>query len=181
MYGMIHRAMREMVLEKLGEEVWLAIENRLKIGPTELLTSMVYDDALTFEIMADVASRFDLTVDECLTEFGQYWVKYAEKGSLSSIMNFTGQNLADFILNLDRLHLAVSSAMPGTRLPSFTTLHKEDGYLSVEYRSDRMGMEKFVYGLFLGLMARFGALGQVAVASRGEKFIVFDIRYQDRR
>lgn len=179
MYGMIHRAMRQMVFEQLGEEAWLALEQRLGIGPTELLTGMVYEDALTLEIIGEAAARFNLTVDECLVEFGRYWIRYAEQGSLASIMKFTGQNLASFIKNLDRLHLAVGAAMPGTQLPSFTTLESSDGYLKVEYRSDRVGMEKFVYGLFLGLMHRFAAHGDITVASRGEKTIVFDIRYQD--
>lgn len=181
MYGMIHRAMRQMVFEQLGEEAWLALEQRLGIGPTELLTGKVYDDALTLEIISEAAARFNLTVDECLSEFGRYWIKYAEQGSLSSIMKFTGQDLPSFVANLDRLHLAVGTAMPGAQLPSFTTLQNADGHLLVEYRSDRIGMEKFVNGLFLGLMDRFAVQGDISVISRGTKTIVFDIRYQDGR
>jgi guanylate cyclase soluble subunit beta len=181
MYGMIHRAMRQMVFEQLGEDAWLALEQRLKIGPTELLTAMVYEDALTLEIIAEAAARLNLTVDECLIAFGRYWIKYTEQGSLSSIMKFTGQNLAGFIANLDRLHLAVGAAMPGAQLPSFATLESESGHLVIEYRSDRIGLEKFVCGLLHGLMDRFDVQGDVSIASRGEKSIVFDIRYQDRQ
>jgi len=99
---------------------------------------------------------------------------------LSSIMKFTGQNLASFITNLDRLHLAVGSAMPGARLPTFSTLENAPGHLVVEYRSDRVGMEPFVKGLLQGLMDRFDACGEIAVVHRGEKTILFDIRYQDK-
>jgi len=180
MYGMIHRAMRQMVQEELGEEAWLALEQKLDIGPTELLTGMVYDDALTLEIVAEAAARFNLSVDQILEAFGQYWVRFAGQGSLSSIMKFTGQNLASFITNLDRLHLAVGSAMPGARLPTFSTLENAPGHLVVEYRSDRVGMEPFVKGLLQGLMDRFNACGEIAVVDRGEKTILFDIRYQDK-
>jgi guanylate cyclase soluble subunit beta len=179
MYGMIHRAMRQMVFEQLGEDAWLALGHRLGIGPTELLTGQIYDDALTFEIISEAADRFNLTVDQCLTEFGRYWIRYAEQGALSSIMKLTGQNLASFIANLDRLHVAVGAAMPGAQLPSFTTLQSTEGHLTVEYRSDRVGMEKFVHGLFLGLMERFNTSGVVTIESRGEKSIVFEIRYKD--
>ena len=172
--------MRQMVHEELGEEAWLALEQKLDIGPTELLTGMVYEDALTLSIIAEAAARLNLNVDECLVEFGRYWIRYAEKGSLSSIMKFTGQTLASFITNLDRLHLAVGAAMPGARLPSFTMLQSAPGHLVVEYRSDRIGMEQFVYGLFHGLMERFHARGEVEIVSRGDKSIVFDIRYQDK-
>ena len=179
MYGMIHRALRQMVFEQLGKEAWIALEQKLGIGPTELLTGMVYEDELTLEIISETAARMNLTVDECLTEFGRYWIRYADKGSLSSIMKFTGQTLPSFIANLDRLHVAVGTAMPGTQLPSFTMLKNSEGHLSVEYRSDRLGMEKFVYGLFLGLMERFAVHGEVTIVSQGEKYIVFDIQYQN--
>lgn len=181
MYGMIHRAMKDMVCEQLGKEAWFALEKKLHIGPAELLTGMVYDDALTLDIVTEAAARLNLTVEECLLEFGRYWIRFADKGAFSSIMNFTGQNFHNFINNLDHMHLAVSAAMPGTRLPSFTTLQCSEDHLVVEYRSERIGMENFVRGLFQGLLERFRCEGQVSVESRGEHFIVFEIRYQGRK
>lgn len=179
MYGMIHRALRQMVHDELGQEAWLALEQKLDIGPTELLTGMVYDDALTLQIVSEAAARLNLSVEQCLFEFGKYWVRFAGQGSLSSLMKFTGQNLASFISNLDRLHLAVGAAMPGTLLPSFVTRENKPGHLIVEYRSDRVGMEPFVQGLLQGLMDRFHTQGNVEIVHRGEKTITFDIRYQD--
>lgn len=180
MYGMIHRAMKEMISEQLGTEAWVALEKKLQIGPAELLMGMVYDDALTLDIVAEAAARLNLTVDECLSEFGRYWIRYADKGPFSSIMNFTGQNLHVFINNLDQMHLAVSAAMPGTRLPSFKTIQSSKGHVVVEYRSDRVGMENFVCGLFEGLMERFRVDGQVSIESRKEKSVIFYIRYRGR-
>ena len=180
MYGMIHRAMRNMVHDELGEDAWLALEQTLKIGPMDLLTGKVYDDALTLRIISEAAAQLNLSVDQCLVAFGQYWIRYANEGSLASVMNFTGQDLASFITNLDRLHLAVGAAMPGARLPAFATLQSEPGHLLVEYRSERAGFEPFVMGLLQGLMNRFHTRGQVQVARRGEQCVIFDIRYQDR-
>jgi guanylate cyclase soluble subunit beta len=180
MYGMIHRAMRNMVHEELGEEAWLALEQKLKIGPMDLLTGKVYDDALTLEIITEAAAMLNLAVGQCLIEFGRYWIRYVDQGSLVSVMNFTGQNLASFIKNLDRLHLAVGAAMPDARLPAFSTLCNDPGHIVVEYRSERVGLEPFVMGLLQGLMDRFHARGDIEVASRGEQFVIFDIRYQDR-
>ena len=180
MYGMIHRAMRTMVHEELGEEAWLALEQKLKIGPMDLLTGKVYDDALTLDIITEAAAMLNLAVGQCLIEFGRYWIRYVDQGSLASVMNFTGQNLASFIKNLDRLHLAVGAAMPDARLPAFSTLCNDPGHIVVEYRSERVGLEPFVMGLLQGLMDRFHARGDIEVASRGEQFVIFDIRYQDR-
>lgn len=180
MYGMIHRAMRNMVHEELGEDAWLALEQKLNIGPMDLLTGKVYDDALTLDIISEAAAQLNLSVDQCLVAFGKYWIRYADQGSLASVMNFTGQDLASFITNLDRLHLAVGAAMPDARLPAFSTLCNDPGHIVVEYRSERVGLEPFVMGLLQGLMDRFHARGEIEVASRGEQFVIFDIRYQDR-
>jgi hypothetical protein len=179
MYGMIHRAMRNMVQEQLGEDAWLGLQQKLKIGPMDLLTGKVYDDALTWEIISEAAVRLNLSVDQCLIAFGQYWVRYVDQGSLASVMNFTGQDLASFINNLNRLHLAVGAAMPDARLPTFATIRSEPGHLVVEYRSERVGFEPFVLGLLQGLMHRFHTSGQIEVLSRAEQCITFDIRYQD--
>lgn len=179
MYGMIHRALRQMVNEQLGEDAWKALEKKLNIGPTELLTAKAYDDALTFRIVAEAADRFNLTFDACLFAFGSYWVRYADQGSLASIMNFTGATLPGFIANLGRLHLAVGAAMPGTRLPTFSILEGDEQHLLVEYRSERTGMEEFVRGLFYGLMERFHVPGTVQIVGRSATTIDFEIRYKD--
>lgn len=181
MYGMIHRALRQMVNEKLGEEAWRALEKKLDIGPTELLTAMVYDDALTFRIVAEAADRLNLPIDECLFAFGSYWIRYADQGPLAGIMNFTGATLPSFIGNLDRLHLAVGTAMPGTRLPSFSTLERTTESILVEYRSERTGMEEFVRGLFHGLMEKFDATGSVEIVERSADAILFEIRYAEEK
>lgn len=179
MYGMIHRGIRSMMHAKLGEEAWFALEKKIGIGPTELLTGMVYDDTLTLEIISEAAARLNLTADECLFEFGRYWIDYASRGSLAAVMQLTGQDLASFISNLDRLHLSVGMAMPDARLPNFKLVLNEPGYLKVEYHSQRTGMEDFVSGLLYGLVERFGLVGDVSIADDTADKVVFEIRYQD--
>lgn len=179
MYGMIHRGIRSMMQAKLGEEAWFALEKKIGIGPTELLTGMVYDDSLTLEIISEAAARLNLTADECLFEFGRYWIDYASRGSLSAVMTLTGRDLASFISNLDRLHLSVGMAMPDTRLPNFKVTLDEPGFLRVEYLSHRTGMEDFVSGLLYGLIERFGLAGDVSIADNTVGKTVFEIRYKD--
>jgi len=90
MYGMIHKGVRQMVIDQLGDEAWHATERKLGIGPTELVTGMVYEDSLTIEIIAEAAARLNLDMEDCLVEFGRYWIKFAERGSFASFMDFTG-------------------------------------------------------------------------------------------
>ena len=107
MYGMIHQGIRAMVIDQLGEAEWYRLEQELGIGPAELISLSVYDDAMTIRILSGAAARLGQSVEACLVSFGRYWVKFAERGSYGHILNFTGRDLVGFIENLDRMHQAV--------------------------------------------------------------------------
>lgn len=172
---MIHKGIRQMVIDQLGEDAWSATEQKLGIGPTELITGLVYDDALTIEIISEAATRLNLAFDDALLEFGRYWIKFVSQGSFKSFMDFTGRDLPTFISNLDRMHLAVGTAMPNAHLPSFVLTESTPERMRIEYRSERTGLEKFVVGLFHGLLDRFGTPGNVNIIEQSEHAILFEI------
>lgn len=178
MYGMIHNGMREMVIDRLGEDEWRVIEGMINIGPPEMIGMTVYDDALTFCILGAIAGRLGQSVPECLRGFGRYWVSYAERGSFRSIMQFTGSTIESFIGNLDRMHRAVAAAMPEASLPSFRVIEAQPGRLLVQYQSKRSGLEPFVCGLFEGLLARFELVGEVRLYTSGNGYAEFEIRHR---
>jgi hypothetical protein len=177
MYGMIHRGIRQMVIDSLGDEAWQAIESDLGIGPQDIITVMVYDDALTIGILGAAAARLGLSVEECLMSFGRYWIRFAERGSFGAIMDFTGKDLAGFIANLDRMHQAVVAAMPEARVPSFRLVSDEPGNLRVQYWSERAGLETFVVGLLQGLMERFGIDGDVRQVPGTSNAAEFELQF----
>lgn len=47
MYGLIQRQLNEPIIDGGGEEVWRSIARELRIGPVELISQEVYDEALT--------------------------------------------------------------------------------------------------------------------------------------
>lgn len=161
MYGMIHRAIRQMVFEEGGAEAWAAIERERGIGPAELISAAIYPDELTAELVSLAAERLALTVPECLRLLGRCWVRLAASGPYRGIMDFAGRDLASFIANLDRMHVAVVSAMPQARAPQFALVDASDDMLEVSYRSTRQGLEPFVHGLLEGLLDHFGHNGTV--------------------
>lgn len=70
MYGMIHRGVREMVVELNGVEAWSEIEQSCGIGPVELIRAVVYDDATTLAIVGAAEGLLDRfgetgTVTQC--------------------------------------------------------------------------------------------------------------------
>lgn len=168
MYGMAHRALRQMMLDRLGPAAWAKVERETNTGPADLISLCVYDDSKTIALISASAAHLGMPVEEALRVFGRYWVRFAELSSFGPIMDFTGQDIVTFINNLDRMHRSVVLAMPDARVPSFTLLDETRQNLRVRYRSDRTGLEMFVIGLLEGLMDRLNETGSVEVAARCE-------------
>lgn len=167
MYGLIHRAMRDMVLERLGQAAWQAIEIEQAIGPGELISMTVYDDALTMRLMGALATTLDLPMPQMLHAFGRHWVDFVYKGAYGSIMHFTGSDLVTLLRNLDRMHHTVRITLPAAIVPSFVVIDVSPEAICVEYRSEREGLETMVEGLLEGLIERFGLKADIAPVNPG--------------
>lgn len=181
MYGMIHSAMRQMVVERLGEDQWLKLEREMQLGPPDFISLTVYDDAVTLRILDASARALDLTIEQALRAFGRFWVHFADGGPFASVMDFTGQSLADFVRNLDLMHRAVSATLPGARMPNFSVAAEHPDGIRVHYSSTREGLEPFVCGLLEGLMERFGLAGEVAHVAGTAQPAKFDVSFSQGR
>ena len=168
-----------MVVDKLGAGAWLDLEQEVGIGPAELISGLVYDDAITASVVVAVARTLQLTEPECLTSFGRYWVSFAKNGPYGAIMDFTGRDIASFIKNLDRLHQNVTMAMPDAIVPSFAVTERAQGYLKVVYSSARTGLEPFVIGLLQGIIEMFSMTGEVRQNPTGNNPREFLITFLD--
>jgi hypothetical protein len=169
MYGMIHRAVREMVTETAGAEAWREIERDAAVGPREMISALVYEDTVTFALVAAAAARLGLSVEEALRAFGRYWIRFTVQGSYADIIRFTGRDIETVIVNLDRMHSAVLAAMPDARMPSFSIVESVPGALRVRYESERSGLDTFVVGLMEGLLDHFGHAGEVSRLPDGDR------------
>ncbi|WP_353231001.1 heme NO-binding domain-containing protein [Novosphingobium sp.] len=179
MYGLIHRAMRAMVTETLGDQAWQTIETGQGIGPGELISLSIYDDALTMQLMAAVSEALQLTMEQTLRRFGAYWIAFVSKGAYSAIVNFTGRDLPTLLRNLNRMHQTVRATMPEALVPSFTVVTEFKGRICVEYRSTRTGLEPMVIGLLEGLIRHFGLTGQVKPGYASSEASQYLITYSD--
>lgn len=142
-----------------------------------MVSALVHPDAVTMRIMGAVARALDQDMANCLEAFGESWISFAARGSYGSFLDFLGCDLANFISNLDRMHVSIQSAMPSARMPSFTVIEAQPGFISLVYGSDREGLEPFVSGLFKGLLTRFGLTGTVACVGRRNSGIQFDLAF----
>ncbi len=175
MYGMVHRAARQMVLDQHGENKWAEILKNSGLGNESFISATVYDDSITVALLETLAQHFNTNVDYILIEFGKYWIQFAYNGDYKSVMNLTGNDLFSFLGNLNRMHDSVQISIPGARLPSFLIEDATQHTISVTYASDRRGLEPFVEGLLMGLMKHFGHDGEVRMVGPNNRGVLFQI------
>lgn len=180
MYGMIHRAIRSMIIEEKGEDVWNDLERRTGFSPAEMISGEVYSDEITLALLAAASDCMKISAEELLIRFGKFWIFFAERGSFSHIMDFTGKDIESFVANLDRMHEGVRAVMPQAVMPSFKVVDTAPGMISVSYSSPRAGLEPFVLGLLHGLLDRFGLDGNVEQGERRDDALVYVLRYRSR-
>lgn len=176
MYGMIHRAARQMITEQSGAAIWRQIETAAGVTEDHFISGATYEDIITLSIIDATAVVKGVGTAEVLREFGRYWIRFAGESAFASVMKMAGDDLPAFISNLNRMHGAIQSSMPSAVLPEFLLIGNNARGVSVQYISDRTGLEPFVAGLFEGLLDRFGIAGQVIWSADGA-LPVFDIVY----
>lgn len=171
MYGMIHKAARELAVREIGEEAWARVLNRCGLDSEHFISGQHYTDDVTFLLIEEIASELDLAVPDLLREFGRYWIHFAEQSAYAPVLDMCGDDLATFLVNLDRMHSSIRATLPEAVTPSFAVTCSNDDRIDVAYRSSRTGLEAFVSGLLEGLLRRFEEQGAVSWARTGEETI----------
>ncbi|WP_135209881.1 heme NO-binding domain-containing protein [Vitreimonas flagellata] len=179
MYGLIHSAARQMVLDQLGAEAWRRVLQRAGFDDLHFINGEVYSDEATFALIGAIVDENGIASDTLLFEFGRYWIGFVATSAFANAMAATGDDFVSFVDGLDRLHRSVRTAMPQARMPSFEVLSAIGGNVEILYVSERAGLDNFVAGLLQGLLEKFGARGAISYA-RADDGVVFSIALEAR-
>lgn len=151
MYGLVNRAMQNLVQERFGEEAWNRIRENAGVDIEVFSSNEKYDDKITYSLVSSASLVLNLPVDVLLVEFGKYWVTKTAVSSYGPLMSNTGSSVREFLINLPHLHNHVKMIFPDLRPPTFQVSNLEETSLWLHYRTFRVGLGKFVEGLVLGL------------------------------
>lgn len=178
MYGLIHQAARAMVVETLGQEVWVEILESTGMHEGDFISARSYPDSQTLALVAAIAERIKVSVPDVLKSFGRYWITFTARSHYASVMRISGDTLEEFLGNLDRMHGSIKMAIPEARLPSFRIVNTRPDGIEVAYRSSREGLEPFVVGLLEGLMEHFQQVGEVRQTNTDARGAIFSLYYR---
>jgi hypothetical protein len=151
MYGIINKAIEELIIENFGEERWEAIKVSSGIDVDYFISLEPYDDDITFKLAGATAEVMNITLSEVLIAFGEWWILRTGKEKYGSLMESGGKSLRDFLIHLPNFHTRVMLMYPKQTPPEFEITHLEETSIQVHYHSKRQGLQEFVRGLLQGL------------------------------
>ncbi len=181
MYGLINRAIQDMVCEHHSSDVWEKIKAKANIEESRFLVLHSYPDDLTHRLVKAASEVLGLTCSEIMQAFGRYWVEYTGKAGYQELMEMAGDNLPDFLSNLDELHSRVGVQFPELKPPEFDCEQPDDQTIKLHYQSSREGLAPMVIGLVEGLGERFQQSVQVThieERQQGAEKDTFQISYE---
>lgn len=155
MYGMINKAVQELIVTQFGDEKWRAVKKRAGIDVKEFDRLTQYPDEVTYDIIAAASEVLDLPAATVLETFGEFWIDFASRSGYESMFGMSGNDLFEFLESLDELHTRLSLSFPDYRPPSFYCADHATSSLRLHYISEREGLAPFVVGLVKGLGGLF--------------------------
>jgi len=156
MYGIVNKAIEELVTENFGSEKWETIKQNSGIEIDFFISNEPYDDDVTYKLATAVSHEMNITVSQVLSAFGEWWILRTAKEKYGYLLESGGNNLRDFLINLPLFHNRVMIIYPKLTPPEFKITDINKNYLHVHYFSKRLGLQDFVSGLLLGLGKFYG-------------------------
>jgi len=161
MYGLVNRALQQMVCARCGDEGWQRVRTRAGIEDEVFVRMDSYPDEITEHLLVAASEELNTTAGKLLEDFGRYWVRYTMVEGYGALLNDLGNDFRAALDSLDGMHARVSLLYPALRPPRFRCETIDSEQVRLHYWSDRRGMAPMVVGLVEGLAERYGLLAKV--------------------
>ena len=151
MYGLVNKALQEMVEKQFGTAIWQEVRSAAAIKEDVFISLDAYPDEVTYRLVGAVCAVTGREASSVLHEFGRHWVLDTAAQHYGHLLQASGRSFRDFLLALPNFHARVSLMMPRLIPPEFACEELGEGHLILHYRSSRVGLQPFVEGLIHGL------------------------------
>ncbi len=155
MYGLVNKAIEQMVCAEYGAPTWAAIKQRAEVEVAAFVSMNQYHDDVTYRLVSAASDILGLPANDILRAFGRYWMLYTSKEGYDELLRMTGDTLLEFLQNLDNMHARIGLSYTHLHAPSFECTDITEQSLHLHYFSDRPGLGPMVVGLLEGLAIMF--------------------------
>lgn len=183
MYGLVNKALQEMVEQHYGPETWEIVRKNADVADDVFISMDAYPDEFTYRLVGALCEVTGQASDNVLHAFGRHWVLDTAAHHYGQLLNASGRTFREFLLALPNFHARVSLIMPRLIPPEFACEELGDRRLILHYRSTRVGLVPFVEGLIQGLADLFRVEATTAILparSEGPGHAVFAVAWTER-
>jgi hypothetical protein len=181
MYGIINKAIEELVHENFGPDQWESIKKRCGIDIDFFISNEPYDDDITYMLAQAIADEMNLSLSEVLITFGEWWILKTTREKYGALLATGGQNLKDFLIYLPDFHTRVMLMYPKLTPPEFKVSNIEEKGIHLHYYSKRKGLQEFVRGLIQGLSIFYNEKTNISLISsrdQGNDHDIFSVQWE---
>jgi len=159
MYGLVNRAIEQLITARHGLEAWRRIKRAAGIDVDSFGSMDAFPDEITYALVSAASAELAIPVPRLLEDFGEHWIHYTSHEGYGALMHLAGSTFVEFLQELDNLHSRVALSVPDLVPPSFDCTDIEECSLRLHYRSPRPGLAPMVIGLLRGLGRSFQLSG----------------------
>lgn len=169
MYGIVNKAIEDLVTENYGSEKWDKVKERSQVHVDFFISNEPYNDDITYKLAAAASEELNIGLGDVLHAFGEWWILRTGKEKYGAMMSAGGSSLREFLINLPVFHTRVMLMYPKLTPPEFKVSDITADSLLVHYFSKREGLQDFVRGLLSGLAKMYNTEVKIdLLESRGE-------------
>ena len=180
MYGLVNKAIEQMVVMHHDEETWERIKAKAGTEIEVFISNESYPDELTYALVAAASEVLQAPTEKLLHAFGEHWVLHTAQQSYGGLMRAAGRSIGEFLANLPNFHARVSMIYPKLKPPHFECKDISANSLNLHYHSEREGLQPFVVGLMVGLGKMFETpveVKQILFKNQGNSHDVFTVTW----
>ncbi len=182
MYGMINKAIRNLVIREAGEEMWELVLESSGIDEDVYEDLESYDDGVTFSLVGAVSETLDMPASDVLEMFGVYWATDVAPKGYGEYFESFGNDFESFVAGLDEMHVRITNMLPSLVPPAFEIEKISKNYFKVHYVSQRDGLAPLAIGMLKGVAQHFGGKADITqIEYKGtDDHDVFDVQFSEK-
>ncbi len=182
MYGMVNKAIEDLVTINFGADKWDAVKRKAGIEIDAFITNDAYPDCITYGLVTAASEVLELPVNKILFAFGEFWVLHTAQGGYGDLLSAAGRDMPEFLDYLPSFHIRVALMFPHLKPPRFECSDRESNRITMHYYSDRPGLSVFVEGLLNGVAKLYktaAIVEQTRFKDKGDDHDEFLVRWGD--
>ncbi len=180
MYGLVNKAIEDLVVTHHGEDLWERIKKKAGVEVEVFVSNEAYPDEMTYDLVGAASEVLGASARDILIAFGEHWVLKTAATSYGAMMRAGGSSLKEFLVNLPNFHTRVQMIYPNLQPPRFECTNIGENSLHLHYFTHRSGLTDFVVGLVQGLGKLYSTPTTVKVIetkSAGANHDVFEVAW----